>query len=322
MNTRLSDEAIEVGKVVSESIAAAGGLDLLRRAVAEPSVREEAGGLLAGIGVWELDPLADRVELEVAASVCRAAGHFAVPYPVAERLGRRGDAGASMLVAQTAPRVAMHADLDLEWSAIDLCGQTYRVVAVAPELIGSHLAPFGARVDVASEGSADPLGAALLVTLQSWWLLGLLEHAMTDTVQYTREREQFGSPLIRFQAVGFGLADMSVATTSLAELAKYTLWSVGQRDGAESALTDALGLRAAALSAADVVLRGAHQFHGAMGFTDEVGVSWLSRASHAVRRLPEGEHRTRGLLTELIERHGWEPYGRVRSVAPVADRVT
>ena len=51
-------------------------------------------------------------------------------------------------------------------------------------------------------------------------------------------------------------------------LAKYALWSVQAAASAE-ALDDALALRLAALEAAEVVFRVAHQLHGAIGFCDE-----------------------------------------------------
>ena len=139
----------------------------------------------------------------------------------------------------------------------------------------------------------------------------LLEHAVDDTVTYTREREQFGRRLIAFQGVGFQLADMAVAVEGLAELAKYTLWRLAT--AGEAAIVDAVALRAAAQSAAGTVLRGAHQLHGAMGFTDEVDVSWLSRASQMVRRLPEGAHARAGRLLSLIEADGWADFGHAEA---------
>lgn len=307
MNGALADEAVEAGSVLREAIAGAGGVNLLRRAVADPAARTEVAGLFGAFGLWELAPLEDPLELEVAALACQAAGYYAAPYPIVERLARRaGDATA--LIARTSPRVASHIDLPLEWSALDLRGTAYRVSA-SGEPAATPLAPFVGPVSAEPTSDRDPAGAALLVTLQSWWLLGLLEHALADTVRYTREREQFGRAIIKFQGVSFLLADMTVEVEALTELAKYTLWSMAS--DAPSSLVDGLALRVAALSAADVVMRGAHQLHGAMGFTDEVDVSWMSRASQVPRRLPEGRHRSEGLLLELIERDGWRDFGTV-----------
>nr|WP_274636953.1 acyl-CoA dehydrogenase family protein [Microbacterium bovistercoris] len=310
MNGRLSAEAIEVGEVVDESIAAVGGTDLLRRAVTSPAARDQAGAVLEAIGVWDLAPLDDGIELEVAAAVSEAAGRHGLPYPVAERLVQ-GDGGASVLLARVPPRLGDHLDLDLKWTGLDLLGRSYRLTAIDPTPLGTRLAPFSISVHADLDGGRSPRRAALLVVLQSWFMLGLLDRALADTVQYTREREQFGRPLIRFQAVGFQLAEMRVAVRALREGSAYALWSVREDGEGLHALTEALGLRVAMVRAADEVMHRAHQLHGAMGFTDEVDVSWLSRASQTIRRLPEGEHATRGVLVDLIERTGWPEFGAV-----------
>ncbi len=307
MNTELSNEAQELGAVVHEQIEDAGGVAVLRAAVADPGARAAAGELLDRIGVWDLVPRNDQLEFEAAAAVARSAGAFAFPYPVVERLGRLGGSDATTLVSNRGPRLAMHLDLPLQWSATDLRGSGYVVRPTSAILDGAELAPFGVEVEAEPNGTADPLGTAVLVTLHSWWLLGLLESALADTIRYVGEREQFGRRLSRFQSVGFTVADMELATRGFEELAKYTIWSVAR--GGESALADAIALRVASQTSADTVLRGAHQLHGAMGFTDEVDVSWLSRASQGVRRLPDGAHRTAELLTELLGTTGLEPLG-------------
>jgi len=306
MNLNLAEEALEVGAVLEDTIAAAGGLALLRAAVDDPDARGAAQRLLDDFGVWGLQPLEDRVELEVAAAVCRAAGTYALPYPVVERLAAGGGA-ARALVATEGDRVADHADLDLAWSGIDLRGAVYDLSA--PRRIeGAVLAPFACRVEASPTGETAPASAALAATLQAWWLSGLLQRAVDETVRYAREREQFGRPLIRFQGVSFTLADMTVEVEALRELSKYTLWTLAEAPSV--ALTEALGLRLAALRAAHVVLRGAQQLHGAMGFTHEVDVSWLSRASQTARRVCGGQHATSVLLEESVRAAGWHPFGQ------------
>jgi hypothetical protein len=78
-------------------------------------------------------------------------------------------------------------------------------------------------------------------------------------------------------------------------LAKYTLWSVGT--AGNDSLDDALALRLAAIEAAEVVFRVCHQLHGAVGFCDETTLSWISRYSQPLRRLPLGLSATRDYLT-------------------------
>ena len=48
----------------------------------------------------------------------------------------------------------------------------------------------------------------------------------------------------------------------------------------------------------------AHQVHGAIGFCDELPLSWLSRYSQPLRRLPLGLSATRAALASGLGRRG------------------
>jgi hypothetical protein len=144
----------------------------------------------------------------------------------------------------------------------------------------------------------DPLG----LVLPCWTLLGMLDRAIELTIEHVKARRQFGQPLSAFQGVQFQLTDAEVERTGADILAKYALWSI--QAGDPEAAQDALALRVAALEAAEVVFRVAHQLHGAMGFCDETPLSWLSRYSQPLRRAPFGLSQTRALLTERTGRHG------------------
>ena len=81
-------------------------------------------------------------------------------------------------------------------------------------------------------------------------------------------------------------------------LAKYALWSIGTQP--PEATDDALALRMSAIEAAEIVFRVSHQLHGAVGFCNETTVSWLSRYSQPLRRLPLGLSATRDELTHRV----------------------
>lgn len=310
MNVELSSEAREVGQMLRERLEAEGGVDILRRCAADPSSRSSLESLLGELGIWDIDPREGAVELEVAAEVSRAAGSVGLPYPVVERLAASG-ASMTVPVARSGARLVNHVDLGLDWNALDLEGRRYAPEAsFTPVPLGTKLAPFSSEVAlVADEADPAPRDAALLLILQGWWQLGLLETALDDTVRYTGEREQFGRKLSHFQAVAFQLADMALETNMTAELAKYALWTLANDPSDEAALTEALALQVGAQRAAEVVMRGAHQLHGAMGFTDEVDVSWLSRASQSARRLPEDSQRTLVALRSRVESQGYGEFG-------------
>ena len=304
MISTVSEEAAELGQAVGEVLGAAGGVDLAREFERNPATRAgRVDDLLGPLGIWEIAPREDQVQLEAAAEACRAAGGQLLMYPIAERLARPEGKDAILLVPTTGRMAAVHADIDLNWAAATLRGHAARVTSRSMP-IGEKLAKFVSEIDADIDNGVPQENAELVITLQSWWLLGVLERALSDTVVYVNEREQFGRPIIKFQGTQFRLSDVVVAVQGLAELAKYTLWSVAQGDRA-AALVDAVALRVSALQAAETVMRAAHQLHGAMGFADETNVSQYSRHTQGYRRLPEGETRGQLILAELIAENGW-----------------
>lgn len=299
MNIDLSDEAEEFGRQARRAIEVAGGDQLVQRAEADPTARADiAGGVLAELGAWDLEPREDADSAEAAAALCRSAGYWALPYPVAERLARPEgtDFDGLVVVASDRPSAAV-ACVDARWAATTVDGRRYRVAG------SSTAGP--AFTSVLDLRPVDPDGAAdvaLALTLPCWTLLGMLDRAIDLTVAHVGMRQQFGQPLSGFQSVQFQLTDAEVERSGLDVLAKYTLWSVSS--GRPEAVDDALALRMAALEAAEVVFRVCHQLHGAVGFCDETTLSWLSRYSQPLRRLPHGLSATRELLTTRLDRHG------------------
>ncbi|MCX5045405.1 acyl-CoA dehydrogenase family protein [Aldersonia sp. NBC_00410] len=300
MQIELSAEATEYGSLALRAFEAAGGDELIQRAELDPAGRADlVTEVFDGLGAWELDPRGDAEELEAAAALCRSAGYWAVPYPVAERLARPADLDVDGLVVVTgpAPKGAI-SDVDLRWAAVTLDGERSSAVP-RPTDASPRTTAFVASLDLQpldKDGAAD---VALGLVLPCWTLLGMLDRALDLTRSHVLLREQFGQPLARLQSVQFQLTDAELERSGLDILAKYALWSV--QAGRPDALADALSLRVAALDAADTVFRVAHQLHGASGFCDETQLSWLSRYSLPLRRLPLGPS---GTLDELTRRIG------------------
>jgi Acyl-CoA dehydrogenase, C-terminal domain len=301
MNLELGEEAIEYGRVAHRAFEAAGTDALLQAAERQPAQRESLfGSVLADIGAWDLDPRGSAEELEAAAALCRGAGYWTIAYPVAERLCRRPEDSSDGLIIVSGNRPAAPIDnLSLTWVAADVDGRLWRASA-RPGDTAVRKSAFVANLDLDpmdGDGGADvPLG----VVLPCWTLLGMLDRAMELARAYVLQREQFGQLLAKFQGVQFQLTDAEVERAGLEELAKYALWSV--ETGQEDALLDAFALRLAALEAADTVFRVAHQLHGAIGFCDETTLSWVSRYSQPLRRLPLGLSATRHQLTSRLGR--------------------
>jgi acyl-CoA dehydrogenase-like protein len=300
----LSDEALEYGRVAHQALEAAGGDELVRAAEREPHHREAlVAPVLAELGAWELDPRGSADELEASAALCRSAGWWAIAYPVAERLCRPRDldAAGQLVVADVNPSGPV-AGLDHRWVAVGLDGRRSWAVPRAPDT-SPRTSAFVTGLDLQTIDAVDVArDPALGLVLPCWTLLGMLDRAIELTCGYIREREQFGQPLAAFQGVQFQLTDAEVERAGVVELAHHALWSI--EAGQDDALADALALRLAAIEAADTVFRVTHQLHGAIGFCDETTLSWISRYSQPLRRLPLGLSATQHRLTREIGRQG------------------
>jgi hypothetical protein len=295
----LGEDAKEYGRQALRAFEAAGGDQLVQQAEAKPDEREAlVAPILHELGAWELAARTDADELEAAAALCRSAGYWAVPYPVAERLSRPIDLDSDgLLVVPSGRPSAAIGGVETRWTAVTLDG--VRSAAVASGAIGPAFVTALELSEIDQSGAGD---VALGLVLPCWTLLGMLDRTIELTIAHITLRKQFGQQLSAFQGVQFQLTDAEVERSGLEILAKYALWSAGQ--GKPEALVDALSLRMSAIEAAEVVFRVCHQLHGAVGFCDETTLSWLSRYSQPLRRLPLGLSATRDELTRRAGRSG------------------
>jgi Acyl-CoA dehydrogenase, C-terminal domain len=303
VNIELTEEAAEYGRQAIRAFEQAGGDELVAAAEAEPASRESLiAPVLNQVGAWQLNPRGEPAELEAAAALCRSAGYWAVPYPVAERLARPADLPADGLIVVAGPRPAAPvAGLSLRWAAVSIDGQ--RSLAVAqPSAEAARRSAFVTGLDLEPADGTGARDVALGLVLPCWTLLGMLDRAIALTRGHVLVREQFGHPLSTFQGVQFQLTDAEVERSGVEALAKYALWSV--QDDLPEAVEDALALRLAVVEAAAVVFAVAHQLYGALGFCDETTLSWLSRYSEPLRRLPLGRTATLDELTRRVGRRG------------------
>jgi hypothetical protein len=291
----LGDDAKEYGRQALRAFEAAGGDQLVQQAEAKPDLRESlAGPALAKLGAWELDPRTDADGLEAAAALCRSAGYWALPYPVAERLAKPTglDVDGLIVVADTRP-AGVVAGLQSRWATVSLDGARSTVVGQ-----GAAGPAFVAELELSAIDESGVGDIALGLVLPCWTLIGMFDRAMELTIAHVSLRKQFGQPLSSFQGVQFQLTDAEVERSGVEILAKYALWSIGTKR--PEATDDALALRMSAIEAAEIVFRVCHQLHGAVGFCDETTLSWLSRHSQPLRRLPLGLSATRDLLTGRV----------------------
>jgi len=291
----LSEDAKEYGREALRAFETAGGDQLVQQAEAKPDLRESlAGPVLSELGAWELDARTDVDGLEAAAALCRSAGYWALPYPVAERLAKPIDLDVDglIVVADNRPSGVV-AGLESTWAAVSLDGTRSRVIGH-----GAAGPGFVTELELSAVDGNGTGDIALGLVLPCWTLLGMLDRALELTISHVSLRKQFGQQLSAFQGVQFQLTDAEVERSGVEILAKYALWSIATNRA--EAIDDALALRMSAIEAAEVVFRVCHQLHGAVGFCDETTLSWLSRYSQPLRRLPLGLSATRDELTTRV----------------------
>lgn len=315
MNPHLGDDALAFAEVAAKAFAAAGGVELARRAEADPVVRATVvAPLLDQLGIHDLDAAADPDSAEAAAAVCREAGRVVLPYPVASAVLAGVD---DLPVILRSPRDGTHpSDADGSTTAVDHpdLGDRWRVATIdgdaaiavpTGDLLGTRLGPFVGPVHLTGDPtSASPTELALHLTLTAFVVAGALATAVELATTHVTERVQFDQPLSKFQAVQFQLADAHVASAGVDEMAQFALWRC--HAAPDEAISDALGARLAALDAARAVLRTCQQLHGASGVCDEYDVSVIARHLQPTLRLPFGAETTATALADAVARVGFE----------------
>jgi hypothetical protein len=303
VNIDLAPEALEFGIQSARAFEAAGADDWVERAELDPAARVAlVAPTLEQLGAWDLDPVASTEELEAAAALCRAAGYRMVPYPVAQRLAAPTGRDLDGLLVVAGPRPAAPIEgVDLRWAAARLDGTAARATARS-STTSARTSAFVVPLDLEPIDDVTTADVARALVLPCWTLLGMLDRAMDLTCAYVQDRHQFGQALSGFQSVQFQLTDAEVERSGVEQLARYALWSI--ETGRPEVLEDAVALRLAAIEAADVVFRITHQLHGAIGFCDETALSWISRHSQPLRRLPLDRSATEEALGGLLGRHG------------------
>jgi alkylation response protein AidB-like acyl-CoA dehydrogenase len=116
-----------------------------------------------------------------------------------------------------------------------------------------------------------PDAAALLLdraaTAASAQLLGSSERALEMSVEYAKDRRQFGHPIGSFQAVKHRLADALVDVEAMRSSVYYAAWCLAS-DDPDASLAASMA-KAWCSDASRRVTTSAMQVHGGIGFTWE-----------------------------------------------------
>jgi acyl-CoA dehydrogenase len=141
-----------------------------------------------------------------------------------------------------------------------------------------------------SEGAgldgADPFDALLRMgaAIRCQQIAGALERILALSLEYARERVQFGRPIARFQAIQHSLASLAgeaAAGGAAADAAASAIIRHGIDDDRTLFAVAAAKIRAGEAAGAGAAI--AHQVHGAMGFTREYSLHQSTRRLWAWR---------------------------------------
>ena len=109
-------------------------------------------------------------------------------------------------------------------------------------------------------------------------MLGGAQRVLDMTVQYAKERMQFGRPIGSFQAVQHHAADMAADVDGCRYITYQAAWTLAQGLPADREISMA---KAWVSDAYQRVCALAHQSHGAVGFTKEYDLQLYSRRAKA-----------------------------------------
>ena len=134
------------------------------------------------------------------------------------------------------------------------------------------------RGSVTIDGAVRPVavGRAAFATVdlerrgaiaRSVQILGAARRAVESSYRYAGEREQFGRPIVQFQAVQHHLAEMVGEVVVLRSAVRAAINALNDGDTDLEFVAGASKIQAG--RTASRVARLAHQVHGALGFTDE-----------------------------------------------------
>ncbi len=151
---------------------------------------------------------------------------------------------------------------------------------------------------VSGSGEALQSGAAERIrSAISAEVVGVSQRALDMTLEYVKDRKQFGVAVGSFQAVAHRCAQMLLSTESARGAAYYAAWAA---DADPARLAEAAALAgAAAADGGREVTASAIQAHGGIGFTWEADVHWLYKRAQLDAALIGGSGRHRATLAAI-----------------------
>ena len=195
---------------------------------------------------------------------------------------------SNLIVPNGTPGYEISAPMEkMGWHASDTRELSFRDCPVSEgNLLGPRGQGFNQFLEILDGGRISVAAMAV----------GLAQGAYDLAAAYAQEREQFGRPIARFQAVQFRLADMATEIEAARNLVYKAAWvkDQGRPFGREAAIAK---LYSGEMS--NRVVNWALQVHGGYGYMDEFAISRLYR-DQKILEIGEGTNEVQRMV---IARH-------------------
>jgi acyl-CoA dehydrogenase len=217
-------------------------------------------------------------------------------YTVAVRTGGPGAAGVSLLLIERERPGFTHAELKkMGWWCSDTASLHFDQVRVpAANLIGEENAGFRA---IMRNFNSERLSMAASAT-------GFAQACLEDALDWARQRQTFGQPLIGHQAIRHKLVDMQARVHAARALLYDTAWRLREAPREAAHIAQLAMLKNAATDAMQFCADGAVQTLGGAGFVRGTRAERIYREAK-VMQIGGGSTE---IMKDLAARQlGWEP---------------
>ena len=250
-------------------------------------------GVPALLGPEESDGIsAEPIDLVVA---CERLGYWGVPGPITESIAvapillaadeRNGQLATGELIATVAAPPLQPRAVNADFAGLILLASDGQASAAAAADGHASVDPSRRLFDVTATGQAweadvdRAVEFGVLATAVQ--LIGAGQALLDTSVEYAKQRTQFGRVIGSYQAIKHKLADVHIAIELARPLVYGAALSLGT--GSPDTARDISAAKAAAAEAGLLAARSALQTHGAIGFTQEHDLSLLLLRVQALR---------------------------------------
>ncbi|MGA7397952.1 MAG: acyl-CoA dehydrogenase family protein [Solirubrobacterales bacterium] len=273
------------------------------------AISEEFGG--GGLGVIELATLLEESGFSLANSPFLASAACAIAIQEAGTDSQKAEWLPKLAAGEVTGSFGVEGEIFPDVADADVIvavaadGQSARLVAPADAGITEieTIDPtrrYG-KVALASGGDGMPGDVAsaqsVAAVITAAELVGICARSLEMTVEYVKERKQFGRPVGSFQAVQHRCAQMLLHTEGARSVTYYAAWAA---DADRSLLAKASALAKGSASRAGIeTTSSAIQAHGGIGFTWEADIHWFYKRAQLDAAYLGGAKSHRAKLTSL-----------------------